>query len=226
MKNNLERRNFIKSALSLGSLLLMPNLVTKAFERELPEVFIIGDSISMGYTPVVKKLLEGKANVSRPATNCGSTVRGIENLDAWLGDKRYDIIYFNFGLHDLRRVDPITKADSKKETDPTFNTQEGYAANLNTIIKKLKTSGKKLIFATTTPVSPTSGTAPHVQDRPELFNATAKEVMKKNKIVVDDLFSFALPQLSEIQLATNLHYKKAGYEVLGTHVATTISKYL
>jgi hypothetical protein len=228
MKPTIERRNFIKSTLSLGTLLLMPNFVNKAFARDLPTVFIIGDSISLGYTPFVKAKLSGKAAVSRPDTNCGSTLRGIENLDAWLGDKKYDIIYFNFGLHDLRRVDAVTRKDTKGvETDPTWNTPEGYAANLNTIIKKLKTAGKTLIFATTTPVHPSSHSDPsQVQDRPKKFNEIAKEVMKKNNIIVDDLFAFALPQLSEIQLATNLHYQKKGYEVLGGHVAETISKYL
>ena len=31
----------------------------------LPRVLIIGDSISIGYTPRVRRLLEGKANVHR-----------------------------------------------------------------------------------------------------------------------------------------------------------------
>ena len=55
----------------------------------LPRVLLIGDSISIGYTLPVRKLLEGKANVHRPLTNCGPTTRGLEQIDAWLGGLRY-----------------------------------------------------------------------------------------------------------------------------------------
>ena len=68
----------------------------------LPRVLLIGDSISMGYTPAVRELLAGKANVHRPPTNCGPTIRGLEQIDAWLGDGHWDVIHFNFGLHDLK----------------------------------------------------------------------------------------------------------------------------
>ena len=50
----------------------------------LPRVLLIGDSISIGYTPGVRKLLEGKANLHRPLTNCGPTTRGITDLEKWL----------------------------------------------------------------------------------------------------------------------------------------------
>ncbi|MGC4005469.1 MAG: hypothetical protein QM811_21070 [Pirellulales bacterium] len=46
----------------------------------LPRVLLIGDSISIGYTVPVRKLLEGKANVHRPLTNCGPTKNGTKNL--------------------------------------------------------------------------------------------------------------------------------------------------
>ena len=39
----------------------------------------------MGYTPKVMKLLKGKANVSRPKTNCGPTTFYLQSLDKWLG---------------------------------------------------------------------------------------------------------------------------------------------
>ncbi|HEX5104900.1 MAG TPA: SGNH/GDSL hydrolase family protein, partial [Pirellulaceae bacterium] len=43
----------------------------------LPRVLLIGDSISIGYTVAVREELKGKANVHRPATNCGPTTRGV-----------------------------------------------------------------------------------------------------------------------------------------------------
>ena len=71
----------------------------------LPRVLLIGDSISIGYTLPTRELLDGKANVHRIPTNGGPTTRGLEQLDRWLGDSRWDVIHFNFGLHDLKRAD-------------------------------------------------------------------------------------------------------------------------
>ena len=75
-------------------------------DPNLARVLLIGDSISIGYTLAVRELLEGKANVHRPPTNCGPTTRGLEQIDAWLGDKKWDVIHFNFGLHDLKYLGP------------------------------------------------------------------------------------------------------------------------
>lgn len=62
-------------------------------------MFLIGDSISVGYTLAVRSELKGKANVHRPPTNCGPTTKGLEQLDAWLAtggkDKKWDVIDFN-----------------------------------------------------------------------------------------------------------------------------------
>ena len=50
----------------------------------LPRVLLIGDSISIGYTVPVREMLDGKANVHRPLTNCGPTTNGLKNIDKWL----------------------------------------------------------------------------------------------------------------------------------------------
>src|SRR6266853_1547477 len=68
----------------------------------LPRVLLIGDSISIGYTEPVRAELRGNANVHRIPTNGATTANGLKNLDAWLGTERWDVIHFNFGLHDLR----------------------------------------------------------------------------------------------------------------------------
>ena len=81
----------------------------------LPRVLIIGDSISIGYHVPLREALKGKANVHRPATNCGPTTRGVEQIEQWLGSDnsekgKWDVIHFNFGLHDVRHFDDQAKA--------------------------------------------------------------------------------------------------------------------
>src|SRR5438552_10306989 len=68
----------------------------------LPRVLLIGDSISIGYTVPVRRLLKGQANVHRIPENGGPTSNGLKKIDSWLGDKKWDVIHFNWGLHDLR----------------------------------------------------------------------------------------------------------------------------
>lgn len=68
----------------------------------LPRVLLIGDSISIGYTLRVRELLNGKANVHRVPANAAATAYGLEKLDAWPGTGKWDVIHFNFGLHDAK----------------------------------------------------------------------------------------------------------------------------
>ncbi|MGC9318533.1 MAG: SGNH/GDSL hydrolase family protein, partial [Armatimonadota bacterium] len=66
-------------------------------DPELPRVLLIGDSISVGYTLPVRSILEGTANVHRIPENGGPTARGLERIEDWLGDERWDVIHFNWG---------------------------------------------------------------------------------------------------------------------------------
>ena len=75
----------------------------------LPRVLILGDSISIGYMVGVRERLQGRANVHRPAENCGETARGVASLDKWLGGGKWDVIHFNFGLHDVKYLDAAGK---------------------------------------------------------------------------------------------------------------------
>ena len=81
----------------------------------LPRVLLIGDSITIGYTLEVRELLKDQANVHRIPTNGGPTTNGLKNLQVWLGDSKWDVIHFNWGLHDLKYVgaDGVNLSDPK-----------------------------------------------------------------------------------------------------------------
>src|SRR5689334_20865727 len=65
----------------------------------LPRVLLIGDSISIGYTVTVRRELAGKANVLRIPENGADTANGLKKIDEWLGQSKWDVIHFNWGLH-------------------------------------------------------------------------------------------------------------------------------
>src|SRR5476651_196349 len=122
-----------------------PSIIEVADEAGLPRVFLIGDSISMGYTVPVRELLKGKANVHRPLTNGGPTPNGLAHLDQWLGTGKWDVIHFNWGLHDLKWCDDkgtITEVGVGHQQVPV----EDYEKNLRTLVARLKKTGAKLIW--------------------------------------------------------------------------------
>ena len=75
-------------------------------DPKLPRVLLIGDSISIGYTLPTREFLKGKANLHRIPTNGGPTTRGLASIDAWIGESKWDVIHFNWGLHDLKYMGP------------------------------------------------------------------------------------------------------------------------
>lgn len=185
----------------------------------LPRVLLIGDSISIGYTLPTRKLLDGKANVHRIPTNGGPTTRGLEQLDRWLGDSRWDVIHFNFGLHDLKHADPkgglVEASEGPRQVD-----LDAYRDNLRTIVRRLKATGATLIWCTTTPVPP--GAKGRVPGDEVAYNAAAAEVMKDEGVATNDLHAFAASRLAEIGKPADVHYTTAGSAVLATAVAGRI----
>ena len=185
-------------------------------KKELPQVLLIGDSISIGYSPHVKQLLHAEASVVHNKGNAGPTDNGLKNIDEWIGTTKWDVIHFNWGLHDLKIM---PGGRHQAEIDE-------YETNLNELVKQLKATGAKLIWASTTPV-PEGKLDPlrNASDVP-VYNAVAKKIMDLNGIPMDDLYSFVLPRESEIQLKENVHYTPAGYEALASQVAEALRKAL
>jgi len=181
-------------------------------DPSLPRVLLIGDSISIGYTSATRELLKGKANVHRIPTNGGPTINGLKNLDAWLGDGKWDAIHFNWGLHDLRFMD-----DGKHQVP-----LDQYEKNLRELVGRLKKTGAKLIWASTTPV-PEGKLSPSRKNSDVVaYNAVAKKIMGENQIAVNDLYVFALPRLDKIQLPANVHFTAAGSKALAEQVAANV----
>ncbi len=194
-----------------------PAFAKASDDPELPDVLLIGDSISMGYTIPVRELLNGKTNVHRPSVNCGPTIRGLDHLDEWLEDRKWAVIHFNFGLHDLRYMNAEgTHADNAKQQVPV----DQYEKNLETLVNRLKKTGARLIWASTTPVP--EGAGGRMKGDAAKYNAAAKKVMDRHGISINDLYAFALPRLEEIQRPANVHFTTEGSEALASEVARVI----
>ena len=189
----------------------------------LPRVLLIGDSISIGYTVGVRELLLGKANVHRPLTNCGPTTKGVKELDKWLGDKPWDVIHFNFGLHDLKYLGPRGQnlADPKGEGSHQQVPLADYEKHLKAMVARLEKTGARLIWRSTTPVPP--GARGRVVGDSAKYNKVAAKIMKERKITIDDMYSFCMPRLKEIMRPANVHFTPAGSKALAKQAVTAIT---
>ena len=193
-------------------------------DANLPNVLIIGDSISIGYTGLVSTQLKGKANVIHNPGNAEGTTLGLEKLQEWLGDTQWDVIHFNWGLHDLKHVTK-TGEHSRNPNDPQQADLATYTANLKVLVKQLKATGSKLIFATTTPY-PKGVRSGRLPEDAAKYNTAALNIMKANNIQVNDLYSLALPKLKTLQKRKNVHFKPEGSQVLADQVAAMIQSAL
>ncbi|MEE2714833.1 MAG: SGNH/GDSL hydrolase family protein [Verrucomicrobiota bacterium] len=188
----------------------------------LPRVLLIGDSISIGYTVPTRELLKDQANVHRPPTNCASTKQGLEGINTWLGDHKWDVIHFNWGLHDLKYMGP--SGENLADPDNPANAQQvsldQYTQNLTKLVKRLKKTGAKLIWRNTTPVP--EGAKGRVAGDAKKYNAAAAKIMSDQGIPTDDLYSFSIENWDKIGRKANVHFTPEGSKELAKRVARKI----
>lgn len=198
-----------------------PNILAKPEIPGIPRVLLIGDSVSMAYTPFVRELLEGKVNVQRIPDNGGPTPNMAGFHNRWLGAYweegfKWDLIHFNFGLHDLR----IT--EGKNYTD-----LETYKENLRQAVAILKKTGAKLVWASTTPVpegaNPGSTWGVPVNSDVIKYNEAAAEIMKENGVVIDDLYTTIYPGFEKyLNKDKDIHYSDAGSKIFAAQISKVI----
>jgi len=201
-------------------------------DPSLPNVLLIGDSISIGYTRLVREDLKGRANVYRPMRgkgpeNCGDTLMGLARIDTLLGDRKWDVIHFNWGLWDLCYRNPLVKNQGNRDKvgGKLSVSPDDYEKNLEKLVARLKSTGAKLIWASTT-VVPEGEDGRFVGDD-EKYNAVAAKVMERNGVVTDDLFSLTKGFGGKFSVGPgNVHYTSEGSDALAAQVSASIAKAL
>jgi lysophospholipase L1-like esterase len=206
------------------SALLVGILVSSAAaqEKPLPRVVLVGDSIRIGYAPLVARRLEGKAIVISPTPNGEDSGNVLRHLDEWVIKEKPDVVHINAGLHDLKRKDGSYQVPLVE-----------YATNLRTILARIQKGTKaKVVFATTTPILDNR----HAQrkagfDRFEAdvqtYNAAATSVMKEAGVPVNDLHKVVEDRGREALLGGDgTHYTQDGYERLAAAVTNSILRSL
>jgi hypothetical protein len=189
----------------------------------LPNVLIIGDSISIGYMPHVAEMLRGEATVRHNEGNAEHTGTGLRSVDQWLGATKWDVIHFNWGLWDLCYRNPASRAPGNRDKlNGTVTTSLAqYERNLEQLVARLEKTGATLIWAETTVVPP--GEVGRIVGDDAKYNEVAAAVMKRHGVVIDDLHSLTkrFPQ-GLFEGPGDVHYRDEGYRKIAARVAESI----
>ena len=190
----------------------------------LPQVLLIGDSISEGYIRTVRSELAGKADVTRIPGNGQWTGTGVKKIDEWLGDTGWDVIHFNWGLWDMYGWE-----FAEEDRSP-----EAYGNRLETLVSRLEKTGAKLIWATTTPACPEAEVTMRKRFNTEVviseelekqYLDAAAKVMKAHNVKINDLHALIRPDLAKHAIGPDdVHFNAEGSKLLGKQVAKSIAE--
>jgi len=174
-------------------------------DPNLPNVLLLGDSITRAYFPEVAKNLAGTANVYLFATSCSAgDPRLPGQLQAYFAyAPKFAVIHFNNGMHGWDFTDPE------------------FAAALPQMIHTIrhKNPHSKLVWATITPV--------RVDQKPgatnariDIRNADALKLIQQQGIVIDD--QHRLMAAHQNLHLDDVHYTDAGSALQGDQATDII----
>ncbi|MDA0748635.1 MAG: SGNH/GDSL hydrolase family protein, partial [bacterium] len=88
------------------------------------------------------------------------------------------------------------------------------------ITSRLKNTGAKLVWVTTTPVP--DSVNEQTKGSIDRLNKIANTLMKEQNIPILDLNRAITPRLDEYQLPEDCHFNEKGYEFMGNLMAETV----
>lgn len=219
-----------------------------ALNKSIPNVLIIGDSISgdaVGYGPLVRDILELSSGPPQMPNGplaavqhnggwtvdgatgsdqqAGATSVGVKCINHWLGNEKWEVISFNFGIHDC-------------ENPPQFTDPGVYQANLESIARSARAGlkpGGTLVWTSTTPPP-----FPEATDHASVAcvnqrNALAKEVLAQFDVVINDLHE-EMNNVCGVNFTScslqlpghNVHPTPAGRQFFAIKTASVIAPFL
>jgi len=179
-------------------------------DANLPNVLLLGDSITRNYYPEVKRQLAGAANVYLLATSASV---GDPRLLRELADysiaepAKFSVVHFNNGMHGW--------AYSEAEYRDAF---PSFIAAVLALAPQAE-----LAWASTTPVQENSETGP-TNARIDARNAIAQSLIKSNGLAFDDQHGL-MAQHPDLYL-DGVHYGDKGSDKQGKQAAEAIRRLL
>jgi len=163
----------------------------------IPNALVLGDSTYSQPTTNAASILRGRVNLKFATMQPGevrNTANALKKLDELLGNESWDLIHFNFGLGDLIYRAPNMNAfrvlpkhaGGIRATSPVL-----YEKNLRALVARLKATGSKLIWASTTPIRHSSTGVFDMKSEIE-YNAIAENIMREQNVPINDMYNHVL----------------------------------
>lgn len=179
----------------------------------MKKVVLLGDSIRMNYQDKAKEFLGEGYAVWGPAENCRFSTYTLNSLRFWEEEiNSADLIHWNNGIWDAVHL---------YDEGVPFSPLDRYLEDMTRILRVLKKSGAKIIFAKTT--------ALHDEIRPyplrpiiEQYNAAILERFQGQIDAVNDLYSLTVSDMKNYILEDGCHLTELGKEACGRAVAAIV----
>ncbi len=186
-------------------------------------IFLIGDSIRLGYCSAARDELSDVAEVFYVDDNCRNTQYVLTKLYDWASmfsdTARVDVVQFNCGHWDTAHFCggalPLTSEDE-------------YKKNLQMIINLISKlfPNAKIVFATTTTVNPSKPIELNPRTNADIvrYNDIAKAVAGDNNVAINDLFPIT-EQWNSSYYEDACHFTEESNRILGKIVADRLKLY-
>ena len=187
---------------------------------EKKKIFLIGDSIRMGYDKYVKEALADVAEVYYPDENCRYAENVLRFAHEWKSKTGapddVDLVHWNAGLWDVLEL----------FGDEPLTTKEYYANVIPRIDRRLRMlfPKAKIVFATSTSVEENLASEAFYRHNKtiEEYNAIALKALAGTDTVINDLY--ALTSCLPVSCHSDFvhYYTDAGREAIGGKVLSVI----
>ena len=183
-------------------------------------IFLIGDSIRLGYCASARETLSDVAEVFYVDENCRNTQYVITKLHEWSNmfsdPTKVDLVQFNCGHWDVAHW---------RGGKHSLTSESEYARNIQIIIELIRELFPRahIVFATTTTMNPSGqiGGNPRTTEEISRYNERAKAVAKENDLPVNDLFAVTKDWDSSYY-KDYCHFTDTTNVILGRVVAETL----
>ncbi len=190
----------------------------------MKKMFLIGDSIRLGaheedgYGVILKRMLEGKAEVYYPDDNCRFAMYTLRYLNEWAKivpcADEIDFVLWNNGLWDTLHL-------TGEEVDAPFTSYEDYLKQMERVYKRIKYifPNAKIAFVSSTNVIEEMAPPESTRDNTEIqkYNSGMKELAEKWGIDYIDLYPVA--EKIPVDLRTDwVHYKSEGSKIFAEEI--------
>lgn len=205
--------------------------------QQLPKLFLVGDSISIYYTPFLQadttKLVQFSRKTSPtpetiaqqlgdPNVQGGDSRMVLKYLKGRYEDRAFnpDVVVINCGLHDIKRI-PATNAIAVDAPE--------YHDNLGAILSLVQSRGGQLVWVNTTPVND----ARHNSLSKEFYrynadvkryNEIAATLFRQRHVPVINLYDFTA-QLGENHYIDHVHFDESTRMLQAAFIAGYLNSY-